>query len=307
MTTKPVEIGKRAKSSFSIWWIILGVVLMIALWMSAPYIAHKVGVPLTPGPNPSTLGEVGDSYGVATSLFGGAGFIGIALVLWFDMRQRSEARAPVLTPKVPSRLLSRTHIVQAPGSTVFSVPLDMVNVTSEPALDVRVESWLHIHDAKEHLIEAPADGPHIVPGGNSMSPDSFQLRFHLDNLSNDQEKRKIDDALDSRTGLRLTVAATYRSITGVTWATVCTFRVQRQDDSTWHAETPGTESQAEPTVIDIESGRYDALIGSSEPVADTEGLESGMAAPVDSLKTWLVTPDAGTWDFGQLKSRRSWV
>lgn len=304
MSARPAIIDKKVRTSFSLLWILLASGLVVTIWLGAPALARHVGLSLTPGQNPTSLGQVGDSYGLATSLFSGAGFVGIALVLWFDMRQRSETRAPLLSFEPPSRLDHR-NIDAGADKTTLSFAMNMPNVTVEPALNVRVGAWLHENESEKYLAHIEAMAPHVVVGNDSISRRSVAIDFEL----RGQKKRSLDDLMDRHTGFSITISATYGSITGVEWATVCTYLVQRLQtpafDANFEREGRGdVATKAGADSPDLQSGHFDGLIGSVEvptPGDDIEAIADSGAHGADQGRSWVVTPAIGKWEYGQPK------
>lgn len=141
-------------------WLVVGGALVLAIWLLGTLF---VPAWLVASSDPSDLGAAGDRFGAVNALFSGFAFLGLIVVLVYEMRERQRdlehrrtLRQPYIAPSLfPEADLIRDSVASggaqlgirlsdaartdAGGHATLRFEIGLANLTDETALDVQVE------------------------------------------------------------------------------------------------------------------------------------------------------------------------
>lgn len=203
----------------------IGIGVVALLWILGPIVIWGLGQVINDPNGVADYGAVGDMFGASTSLFSGLGLLGVAIVLYYDMRERrrdlvdrQEARRPLLLPEIPDRgvILSRAATVGKFPEITLTVDFTVANATDEPALNIELEA--HSEKGSPDLdIVVDLDGTPIAGRDSGAA----QIRCSA--------AGPAAQAFLSRTSgedlVVLTVQISYDNINGVRWRSVVRYEI----------------------------------------------------------------------------------
>ena len=176
----------------------------------------------------AAYGPIGDMFGASNAAFAGLGFLGLVVVLLFDLKDRKESRRPYLSPliKPGASAITRAAWSQADHFEVtLEISVELKNVSPEVALNVVCAA-----DLADSKGSASADfrGVHeqyVLPIDASASG-AATLRFY----ATGKEARQFLHPLTAGDGeVRLNVATDYQSLSGTRWRSSVVYTLQPLD------------------------------------------------------------------------------
>ena len=165
------------------------------------------------------LGQTGDTFGVASSLFSGLALFAVAVTLWTDHAARKKSRKPlvVCTVNKDNEILIDDPSHTRPREVRFSAHID-VEAANDTALNTSVKARLTI--GGRGSVELPASIVQVP-----LLPGKTQTVEFLTRLDHAGIKEMIRQFEMGKT-LRLELCARCESIEGVEWATHVTYELE---------------------------------------------------------------------------------
>lgn len=200
--------------------LLLGIALVLALWASTllwvPLILSKLFAAHGSELTIAHFGSLGDMFGAVNALFSGLALGAIALTLWLEARSRREARKPLVLGAIESKSveISRPYLDSGAPKVRVAFPVKLSNQTADAALNVALK--LRILVGSRPLGEVGLDGPLL----RSIEQEAV--------VDFDLAKRTWEpllDALTSQRDVEVELSTTYRSLEGINWRTVVSYRL----------------------------------------------------------------------------------
>jgi hypothetical protein len=231
------------------WRIALAVAVVVVLWAGCWVMVANIA-PVLSVEQREGFGQVGDSFGAASSLFAGLGALAVVIVLIVDIRERRsdlDHRRNELRPFTMGNVRS-TRIADGEWkgqhfSLAIELALAVSNAAEVPAINLGLVATLQSKSFTTAATVELSDAP-LPPHLNDDAPAApiAEVRFHMEGES----AKGILEALAA--GERLTVHTTlrYQALSGTPWATHVSYSLEAR-----RADRPLLER-----VLDPESGEF---------------------------------------------------
>lgn len=244
-------------------WVFLGVLGVVAIWISTIWIVPQLFTWLTGKPGgslPDEYGPLGDMFGAVNSLFSGLALGAIALTLWFEARSRRDARKPLVVGSIPSKDVTICRPVISNGKTVVQirVPVSFSNQSADAALNVSSE--IRTITDRKSCWQVGLDGP--------LVKDEKQEEEFLVEMSEEQWGPLLG-SLTAQCPVEIELRTEYRSLEGVNWTTevIYEFSVKTSDqyyglldtirNGTWKEAGVWASEALVPLTARIKRGSWD--------------------------------------------------
>ncbi|WP_161965253.1 hypothetical protein [Ornithinimicrobium cerasi] len=205
--------------------IVWGLVATVAIWILgvAPAL---LAVFVLPESKLAQYGNAGDMFGASSALFSGLGFLGVLLVLFFDLKERrrdlthrkedfverKRSLTPLLVPSITesgARVVRATKVSDTYAEASLTLSLQIQNVTDQPAMNTSLKSF--IVGQGMPVVNTEIDDS---PFGTGEAAKRF-ASLHFSAAGGAAEK--ILERLASGSSLTIVVMLQYASINGTRW------------------------------------------------------------------------------------------
>jgi len=221
----------RHRVAVSVWGrLAVGSLLVVLLWavlvLMLPLLARVV-----PEDSATHLGALGDMFGAGAALFGGLGFMGLAVVLLYDiearerdlahrsedLEDRRRSRRPYLLTTVPVEQIKITRAVWSGQHLDVSVVIDveLENLTDEPALNIEVVTALELSELSVSTTSSELPPMGSTGTGSANCHHTLAGQPALDFLQ----------TLERGGAVFLRVEAEYESLNGSGWLSAAKFQL----------------------------------------------------------------------------------
>jgi hypothetical protein len=201
-------------------------VLWAALLLAFPLLASVI-----PANMAARFGAIGDMFGAGAALFGGLGFMGLTIVLFYDiearkrdlahrfedLEERRRTRRPYLLTTVPAENLKITRAVWSDQhlDVTAAIGVQLENLTDEPALNIEVVAVL-----ESSGVSMSTQKSELPPMG---STGTASANFH--HALSGQVALELLQSLERGADVWLRVEAGYESLNGAGWVSSAKFRL----------------------------------------------------------------------------------
>jgi hypothetical protein len=168
------------------------------------------------------LGQSGDIFGIASSLFSGLALFAVATTLWFDLAERRSARKPLLvcTVEQANEVTLDEASISQPRTIRLRASLQ-VAAENDTALNVSVTSSLSAGALRLPLGSSAIQHPLIIGRSSEVE---FVDRINQDNVE------KLIRHIEREGFLTLNIDAACDSIEGVSWLTSVSYKLSFRND-----------------------------------------------------------------------------
>lgn len=179
------------------------------------------------------FGALGDMFGASSALFGGLGFLGVAVVLAYDIQERRRdlehrqqdledrrrSRRPYVLPSIPADgvKLQRAIWDGQHFTAAIEIELELENATEEPALNIELQSSVM-------SVGAPLNATVRMPGLPLGAHKETRASLHFG--TDGPKAQEMVELLCAKSGLEVKLTVRYESLNDKSWLSLVSYVVR---------------------------------------------------------------------------------